>query len=99
MNAGESLTCQVIVALAGSWLVSHLLSCVLGHWSLLHPCPLLCWHLRLNVTAMCHLQPIPCPPLFGPRLGLLCGEMTSLGLKGMREKSIYSWMGLDYAML
>lgn len=40
VNLGESLTCQVIVALAGSWLVSHLLSCVLGRWSLLLPCPL-----------------------------------------------------------
>lgn len=46
---------------------------------------------------VCHLQPIPCPPLFGPRLGLLC-VMISLGLEVMGEKSIHS-LGLDYAML
>lgn len=40
VTPGESLTCQVIVALAGTCLVSRLLSWVLGHWSLLHPCPL-----------------------------------------------------------
>ena len=37
VTPGESLTCQVIVALAGTCLVSCLLSCVSGHWSLLHP--------------------------------------------------------------
>lgn len=47
---------------------------------------------------VCHLQPIPCAPLFGPRLGLLCEEMISLGLEVMGEKSIHS-LGLDYAML
>lgn len=39
VKPGESLTCQVIVALAGSWLVSRMLSCVPGNWCLLHPCP------------------------------------------------------------